>query len=252
VTELPETIDAFLMGLVQLSQPARGYRAGIDPVLLAAATPGEAGHSVLELGCGAGAASLCLNARVAGMDFVGVELQPYYADLARRNAATNGVAMEVVEADIRQMPLKVRDRRFDHVIANPPYYLKEKSTAPRDSGRDVAVSGETPLDTWVDVASRRLAPRGVFTMIQKADRLLDILSALEGRLGSVRVRPIQARSGRSARIVIVQARKLGRADFVLEAPLRMHDGPHHERDGDSYSDKALSILRHSAALEWGD
>lgn len=252
MTDRPETVDAFLMGLVQLSQPARGYRAGVDPVLLAAATPGEAGQSVLELGCGAGAASLCLNARVAGMNFTGVELQPYYADLARRNAAANKARMTVVEADIRALPLNIRDRRFDHVIANPPYYLKEKSTASDDSGRDVAVSGETPLDTWVDVASRRLAPRGYFTMIQKADRLLDILSALEGRLGSVRVRPIQARTGRAARLVIVQARKLGRADFVLEAPLRMHDGPRHERDGDSYSDKALSILRHSAALSWTD
>lgn len=252
MTDQPETRDAFLMGRVQLCQPVRGYRAGVDPVLLAAATPGEAGQSVLELGCGAGAASLCLNARVAGMEFVGVELQPYYADLARRNASENGVNMTVVEADIRKMPLEVRDRRFDHVIANPPYYLKDKSTAPDDRGRVVAVSGETPLDTWVDVASRRLGPRGYFTMIQKADRLLDILSALEGRLGSVRVRPIQARSGRAARLVIVQARKLGRADFVLEAPLRMHDGPRHERDGDSYSEKAMSILRHSRALEWGD
>lgn len=252
MTDQSETVDAFLMGLVQLRQPVRGYRAGVDPVLLAAATPGEADQSVLELGCGAGAASLCLNARVSGMTFVGVELQSYYADLARRNAAENNAQMEVVEADIRALPLEVRDRRFDHVIANPPYYLKEKSTASDDSGRNLAVSGETPLDTWIDVASRRLAPRGYFTMIQKADRLLDILSALEGRLGSVRVRPIQARAGRSARLVIVQARKLGRADFVLEAPLRMHDGPHHERDGDSYSQKALSILRHSAALGWDD
>ncbi|WP_354667570.1 MULTISPECIES: tRNA1(Val) (adenine(37)-N6)-methyltransferase [Pacificibacter] len=252
MTDRSETVDAFLMGQVQLRQPARGYRAGVDPVLLAAATPGEVGQSVLELGCGAGAASLCLNARVKGMTFVGVEVQPYYADLARRNAAENNAEMEVVEADIRALPLHVRDRRFDHVIANPPYYLKEKSTASDDLGRDVAVSGETPLDTWVDVASRRLGPRGYFTMIQKADRLLDILSALQGRLGSVRVRPIQARAGRCARLVIVQARKLGRADFVLEAPLRMHDGPRHERDGDSYSEKALSILRHSAALRWDD
>ncbi|SEL18332.1 tRNA1(Val) (adenine(37)-N6)-methyltransferase [Pacificibacter marinus] len=252
MTARPETCDAFLMGRVQLHQPERGYRAGVDPVLLAAATPAEQGETVLELGCGAGAASLCLNARVAGLEFVGVELQPYYADLARRNAAENAANMDVVQSDIRNMPLTVRDRRFNHVIANPPYYLKEKSTASVDAGRDVAVSGETPLETWIDIASRRLAPRGVFTMIQKADRLLDILSALEGRLGSVRVRPIQARSGRAARLVVVQARKLGRADFVLEAPLRMHDGPRHERDGDSYSDKALAILRNSAALDWGN
>jgi tRNA1(Val) A37 N6-methylase TrmN6 len=251
VTASPETYDDFLMGRVKLLQPARGYRAGIDPVLLAAATPAEAGQTVLELGCGAGAASLCLNARVSGLSFVGVEMQALYADLARRNAVNNGAKMEIFQADIQAMPLDVRDRRFDHVIANPPYYLKEKFTASNDAGRNVAVSGETPLETWIDLASKRLGPRGYFTMIQKADRLLDILAGLRGRLGSVRVRPIQARADREARLVIVQARKLGRGDFVLEAPLRMHDGPRHERDGDSYSEKALAILRHSAVLSWG-
>ncbi|PCH69375.1 MAG: methyltransferase, partial [Rhodobacteraceae bacterium] len=57
------TWNAFLGGRVQLLQPQSGYRAGVDPVLLAAAVPGRAGQSVLELGCGAGAASLCLAAR---------------------------------------------------------------------------------------------------------------------------------------------------------------------------------------------
>ncbi|MBL4768768.1 MAG: methyltransferase, partial [Rhodobacteraceae bacterium] len=47
-----------------LFQPRKGYRAGIDPMLLAASVPAHAGQSVLELGCGAGAAILCLATRV--------------------------------------------------------------------------------------------------------------------------------------------------------------------------------------------
>ena len=52
------TQNAFLGGLVRLWQPRRGYRAGADPVLLAAAVPARGGQSVLDLGCGAGAAVL--------------------------------------------------------------------------------------------------------------------------------------------------------------------------------------------------
>jgi tRNA1(Val) A37 N6-methylase TrmN6 len=247
-----ETVDAFVGGKIQLHQPERGYRAGVDPVLLAAAVPAIAGQTVLELGCGAGAASLCLHARVPGLLFTGVELQSYYADLAKRNACENGAVFQIIEGDVLALPACIKEHRYDHVIMNPPYYLGDRYTASKSAGRDVAVCAREPLVDWIDAASRRLAPKGIFTMIQKADRLQDILAALAGRIGSVRVRPIQSREGRAAQLVVVQARKAGRGDFVLEAPFRMHDGLHHVSDGDSYSEGALSILRHGGALPWGN
>ncbi|MBF0393554.1 MAG: methyltransferase, partial [Alphaproteobacteria bacterium] len=58
------TDDTLLDGRVRLRQPTHGYRAAIDPVFLAAAVPAGAGQRVLDAGCGAGAALLCLCARV--------------------------------------------------------------------------------------------------------------------------------------------------------------------------------------------
>ena len=48
------TCDDFLGGRLSIWQPRDGYRAGVDPVLLAASVPARAGQSVLELGCGTG------------------------------------------------------------------------------------------------------------------------------------------------------------------------------------------------------
>ena len=65
------TEDRILGGRVLLRQPAQGYRVAIDPVLLAAAAPARAGDLVLDVGCGVGAAALCLAARVPGVRAVG-------------------------------------------------------------------------------------------------------------------------------------------------------------------------------------
>ncbi len=238
----------FLGGRLRLWQPVSGYRAGVDPVLLAASVPATSGQSVLELGCGAGAAILCLATRVPGLDLCGVELQMAYADLARRNAADNNKVLEVVSADLTELPSDLKQRQFDHVIANPPYYRAGAHSAAIDRGRSVALGEETPLADWIDVAAKRLAPRGYLHMIQKADRLQDMLLACRGRLGSVEVLPLSARVGREAELVILRARKGGRAAFRLHAPIILHAGQWHERDGDSYTPELSDVLRQGAAL----
>ena len=50
ILTMPMSVDDFLGGLVKIAQPLKGYRGGVDPVLLAASIPAKAGETVLELG----------------------------------------------------------------------------------------------------------------------------------------------------------------------------------------------------------
>lgn len=243
----PLTCDGFLGGKLSLWQPRAGYRAGVDPVLLAASVRARPGERVLDLGCGAGAAILCLAARVSGLSLAGVELQRAYADLAARNG--RGM-LEVFHADIAQLPAALRQRQFDHVIANPPYFEVRRRRAGQDSSREAAIGETTPLATWVKIAAQRLGPKGCAHFIHRAERLPELLTAMAQRLGSIEVLPITPREGRLADRVIVRARKNGRANFKLHAPLVMHEGPRHVRDGDSYTPRVAAILREGAALEF--
>lgn len=239
------SLDEFLSGRLRLWQPLRGYRAATDPVLLAASVPAEAGCRVLDLGCGAGAAGLCVAARVPGIALAGLEVQPDYADLARRNGTLNGVAFEVHAGDLRDMPGALR-RDFDHVIANPPFYAPGGSVSP-DPGRDRALRAEVPIADWLAAMTRRLRPGGMATLIVAAELLPQALAGI-GTLGSGRVLPLAAREGRAAGRIILQARKGGRGAFRLLAPLVLHRGAVHAGDRESYTAEANAVLRDGMGL----
>src|SRR5258708_34002736 len=83
------TDDTLLGGKVKFRQPATGYRAAIDPVLLAASVPDTVPGRVLDLGCGAGAPLLCLARRREDLTSFGLQRGPTLAQLARANAAAN-------------------------------------------------------------------------------------------------------------------------------------------------------------------
>lgn len=242
------TSDKFLDGRLIINQPRNGYRAGVDPVLLAACVPAKPGQSVLELGCGAGVASMCLGWRVRGLVQFGVELQADYAQLARQNAGQNKIELQVFDGDLKKLPAQLREISFDHVIANPPYFQRNRGSSAADPGRDIALAGQTPLVDWIDTATRRLRPGGYMTVIQRSERLGDVLRAVDERMGSVRVQPLAPRIGRAAELVIVQARKGGRGAMKLAAPIVLHVGERHLSDGESYTAEIRAVLREGAEI----
>ncbi len=242
-------IDGFLGGRLRVAQPVRGYRAGADAVMLAAACPAQPGQAVLELGCGAGVASLCLGWRVPDLAITGLERQQVYADLARDNAAANGIALMVLTGDLADPPQGLRDASFDHVLMNPPYFLG--GTPAPDAGRALARREETPLASWIDAGLRRLRPGGWLTVIQRADRLDAIMPALAARAGAVTILPIAARTGSAAGRILVVARKGARGPLRLLAPLITHAAARHDRDAEDLTPLAAQILRDGAPIAMG-
>lgn len=249
--ETPDlTCDAFLGGALQIWQPRQGYRAGVDPVLLAASVPAQPGQSVLDLGCGAFVAGLCLARRVPGIDLTGLERHPDYAALAERNARENAIAATVVTGDLTAMPAPLRDRQFDHVLANPPYFDRARGNSADAQLREAALGEETPLTLWVRQAAKRTRPGGRVTLIQRADRLPDLLSAAQTCLGSLEVLPLLPRAGRAARLILLRGRPGGRAAFRLHAGLVLHQGPAHLRDAEDYTPQIAQVLRRSGDLRF--
>src|SRR5215472_611128 len=134
------TEDRLLGGRVRLRQPASGYRAAIDPVFLAAAVPAEPHQNVLDVGCGAGAAMLCLAARVPHSRLVGLETQRELVRLAGDNAILNCMEGRVAAmiGDLLHAPPRLSPGAFDHVMANPPHLESSQATVGRSRLKSAA------------------------------------------------------------------------------------------------------------------
>ena len=119
------TTDKFLGGKLMVEQPAKGFRAGLDAVMLAAAVPARSNSEILELGSGVGTASLCLAAFHGG-----AEIDETLVEISIRNAKANGVGDHVTFAHDDVFELRPALRHgFDHVMCNPPFH-GEKGVRP--------------------------------------------------------------------------------------------------------------------------
>ena len=231
------TTDSFLDGRVIANQSETGFRSGLDAVMLAAAVPAQAGERVLELGAGAGTASLCLMARVPALDLTGVEIDSALVALAQANAAANGASARFVAADIFALPPDLK-RDFDQVLCNPPFHGEGHSSP--DDGRARALMDDGKLTDWLRVGLQRTLSNGFFTVILRTDRLAQGLAAL-GENG-VSLIPLWPRAGAPARRFIIRVHKGSKAPLALLPGLVLH------QDNGDWTAAADAVLRRGEAL----
>lgn len=247
-TTPPQIVEnGLLNGRVRLRQPARGYRAGMDAALLAAAVPALPDQTVIEAGCGAGAVLMQIAARRPGAILTGIERDPAMAALAMENAALNG--MEAT-ATIRQGDVAAGFRALgrapaDWAVSNPPFFDDAKALRAPSEGKRGAWMADDGLRAWTGFLLKAVREGGRIVVIHRADRLADLLALLGDKAGSFAIRPVHPFADEPAKRVLVHAVKTGRAPLRLLPPLVLHD-----REGGKHSAQAEAILRGEAALEW--
>jgi tRNA1(Val) A37 N6-methylase TrmN6 len=237
--------NTVLNGRVRLRQPVRGYRAGMDAALLAAAVGARPGQRVIEAGCGAGGALLQIAARCENVALTGLERDVDAAELARANADLNGMAdqVDVIVGDIAAGFRTLDLAPFDWAVSNPPFFDDEgvlRAPSPAKRGAWIADDG---LAAWAGFLVKAVRQGGRIVIIHRADRLADILGLLGGKCGSFAIRPIQPFADEPAKRVLVQAIRTGKAPLRLLPPLVLHD-----RSGAKHTVEAEAILRGEAGL----
>jgi tRNA1Val (adenine37-N6)-methyltransferase len=233
-----------LGGRVIYRQPAAGFRSGIEPVLLAASVPIRPNEHVLEAGTGAGAALLCLSARVPGVRATGVEIDATMAGLAAANACANSFTGIEVIAD--RIETAVFDRPFDHAIANPPYHPPNGTASPVALREAAKRGSDTLMATWIGRLSGALRHRGSLTLIVPAGMIPPCLAAMaQYHCPCTDLFPLWPKTGLPAKLVLLRGVKNAQTPMRLAPGLVLHNP-----DG-SFTAAAQAILGDGAALSLG-
>lgn len=244
------TRDAFLGGRLSVLQPAAGFRAGHDSVLLGAAVR-EGARTLLDLGSGVGVAALVALAHNGALEALLVDRDAEALALAQGNLEANGfaergrtAAIDLAAPAALRVAAGIAPDRFDSVVANPPFFV-EGTRAPSAARAGARHMAETGLSAWIAVAAAAVAPRGEVIFIDRAERLPALLAGFEGKLGAPTVLPLAPRPGRPARRVLVRGIKGSRAPLTLLATRTLHGSTGH-----GPSDEIAAVLEGAARLDW--
>lgn len=216
-----ESVDQILWGSLKIIQSAGGYRFGIDSVLLAEFALKGARGLVVDLGTGCGIVALAMLGMGARGSFVGVEIQETLANQALRNALLNGFQerFNVVQADIRRMPLK--KGIADMVVANPPFRRPKSALVSPNTSKAIAKSQILlTIDELIAEAALLLKSKGRFCIVYPAQELASLIQRLRRNgLEPKRMVLQHPTPSHKAELVFLEAQKGARPGMIIEPPI---------------------------------
>ncbi|MFP3868117.1 MAG: tRNA1(Val) (adenine(37)-N6)-methyltransferase [Desulfobacteraceae bacterium] len=204
-------------------QPKQGYRFSVDAVLLGALSALRAGERVIDLGTGCGIILLLLASRCPDCSLTGVEFQPNLARLAEQNVRLNDFAdrVQIVGADMQDLPQHFPPAAFDVVVSNPPYRPLEAGRLNPAAEKAIArheLFGS--LNTVAQTAYYLLPHGGRLYLIYPAWRLVSLCAILRTQgLEPKTLCLIHSRAREPARLLWVEARKHGGEELQILPPL---------------------------------
>ncbi len=218
--------DLQLNGL-KIIQKKKGFRFGIDAVLLSNYVKIEKNMKIIDLGTGTGIIPILLSAKTGAYHITGVEIQPEMAEMARRSVILNNLEnrVDIIEGDFRKSIDMFGPNSFDAVVVNPPYTKAGSGLLNPDDAK--AVSRHEifcTLEDIIKVSAGLLKHHGRFFMIHRPERLVDIFFTMrEYRIEPKRIQLVHANRKNPANMVLIFGLKNGNPQVTVEAPMYVNE-----------------------------
>ena len=177
-----ETIEDLQLAGLSLIQAKKGFRYGMDSVLLAYFADIRCNETVCDFGTGNGILPLLLVGRGKGHTFYAFEIMEDAAELARRNVKLNLLdeRIHIIHSDASDANLYIDPCSVDSIICNPPYSHPSSSLASPNTQKAAArCQKENTLDGMFSAAFRILKGKGKIHLIYPASQMLYLMKKLQ-------------------------------------------------------------------------
>ena len=230
-----ESIDDLQLNGLRLIQKEKGFRFGVDAVLLSHFANIKKKHRVIDLCTGTGIVPFLVYGKYSPQEVIGLEIQEDMVEMANRSSILNNTEDKVkfINGDLKDKKIIDSIGKFDVVTVNPTYKLNNAGIVnPEDK---LAIARHEIMCTLEDViiASRRLLKdNGRMFIVHRPERLADIFGLMRKyKIEPKRVRMIQPNTKKAPNIVLVEGQRDGGAFLKWEEPLYVYD------DNGNYSEE---------------
>ncbi|MBA2176976.1 tRNA1(Val) (adenine(37)-N6)-methyltransferase [Halobacillus locisalis] len=209
---------------MRIIQSPTVFAFSLDAVVLADFTyvPKTRGK-ILDLCTGNGVIPLFLSTR-SQVPITGVEIQERLYDMAVRNIELNDLKdqLDVIHGDLKDMPARYGNNKFDLVTCNPPYFPTPKSDQ-KNINEHLAIARHEihcTLEDVIQACSKLAKSGGKVSMVHRPERLVDIITLFrKHKIEPKRMRFVYPKEGKEANILLIEGTRDGKAGLDILPPL---------------------------------
>lgn len=224
-----EELDDVLGYNLKIYQRRDWFCFSLDSVLLANFVPIKlTTKKILELGSGNGIVPLILSLRT-DKNIEGVEIQKDLYDLSEKSIKYNKLEDRIFIRNTDMKDLLFQKKiynTYDLLLCNPPYFLDLDKSKKNDNIHKTIARHEikVKLEDILLIANRLLKDGGVFSMINRTDRFLEILDLYKNNnIEPKKIRFIHKNKDSESNMVYIEGIKNGKPSLEIEAPFFVYN-----------------------------
>ena len=228
-----ERLDDLVVHGLKIYQDDALFRFGTDAVLLTDFIRERRYTNAVDLCSGNGVIPLLLSHGCKGK-IVGVEISKKAFLLAEKSAEYNGLSekLSFINADVRKINTKespLSASSFDLVSVNPPYYAENSGFVADGERGNARTEEEGLLEEIIKAAGRLLKSGGRFCMVNRAERLCDVMFLMR----KYKVEPkimklVETSESRPASLFLIEGRKDAKPGLLFEKPYLLYENRPYE------------------------
>lgn len=213
---------------MQIIQSPSVFSFSLDAVLLAnfSSIPLKRGK-IIDLCSGNGVIPLLIS-KWSKATITGVEIQTRLYDMAKRSVQLNQKEDQInlILGDIKEMPTRFGNNKFDLVTVNPPYFktINEEHQNKNDYLTIARHEVYCTLEDVIKTSSQLAKSGGKVAMVHRPGRIVEILTLMKQyKLEPKRIRFVYPKQGKNANILLIEAIRDGKPDMKILSPLYTFD-----------------------------